>query len=203
MVRQGFIRLLEERGIEVVGEAEDGRRGVDMALELKPDVVIMDISLPLLRGIEATKRIKRELPEIKVIILTVHSEENYLYEALKAGANGYLLKERTADELLDAIDTVINNETYLSPNFPQKLLQSYNKMVRSGRKQDEFSRLTKREREILQLIAEGYTSKEIAEDLFISRKTVENHRANIMNKLEIHDTAGLVRYAIKIGLIES
>jgi two-component system response regulator NreC len=203
MVRQGFIRLLEERGIEVVGEAEDGRRGVDMALELKPDIVIMDISLPLLRGIEATKRIKRELPDIKVIMLTVHSEENYLYEALKAGANGYLLKERTADELLDAIDTVINDETFLSPNFPQKLLQSYRKMVRSGKKHDEFSRLTKREREILQLIAEGYTSKEIAEDLFISRKTVENHRANIMNKLEIHDTAGLVRYAIKIGLIES
>lgn len=203
IVRQGFIRLLEERGIEVVGEAEDGRAGVDMAMELKPDVVIMDISLPLLRGIEATKRIKRELPDIKIIILTIHSEENYLYTALQAGANGYLLKERTADDLLLAIEAVMKGETYLSPNFPRRMLDEYKKMVRSGKKTDEFSRLTKREREILQLIAEGYTSKEIAKDLYISRKTVENHRANIMNKLDIHDTAGLVRYAIKIGLIES
>jgi two-component system response regulator NreC len=203
IVRQGIRRLLEERGIEVVGEAQNGRQGVKMAKELEPDIVIMDISLPLLGGIDATRKIRKEMPDTKVIMLTIHSEESYIYKALDAGANAYLAKETVADDLLSAISDVMNGKLHLSPNFSPRVIETYEKMVRTGKKVDEFSRLTKREREVLQLIAEGFTSKEIAEQLFISVKTVENHRANIMKKLEIHDTAGLVRYAIKIGLVDS
>lgn len=203
IVRQGLRRLLEERGVSVVGEAEDGRSGYTLAVESRPDVVIMDIGLPLLGGIEATRRIRKELPDTKIIMLTIHSEESYVYQSLEAGANGYLVKDTAADDMLNAIDAVLKGETYLSQNFSPKILQRYRKMMSSGKSADTFSMLTNREREILQLIAEGYTSKEIAGMLFISIKTVENHRANIMSKLEIHDTAGLVRYAIRIGLVDS
>jgi len=204
IVRQGLRRLLEERGLEVAGEAADGRRAIKMVGELDPDIVIMDITLPRLGGIEATRRIRRTHPDVKVIMLTIHDEEGFLYKSLDAGANGYMVKEKATEDLLDAIDTVLRGEIYISPNFPPKVLESYRRMSQSKRKKvDDFSRLTNREREILQLIAEGYTSKEIAAMLFISVKTVENHRANIMNKLDIHETAGLVRYAIKIGLVDS
>jgi len=145
----------------------------------------------------------REVPQAKVIMLTVHSEDSYIFKALDAGASGYLVKETAAEDLLQAIETVQTGDLYLSPGISPRVLESYQKMIQKGKKVDEFSRLTNREREILQLIAEGYTSKQIAEMLFISVKTVDNHRANIMNKLEIHDTAGLVRYAIRIGLIDT
>lgn len=204
IVRQGLRRLLEERGLVVAGEASDGRQAVKMARELDPDIVIMDITLPRLGGIEATRKIRKMNPGTKVIMLTIHDEESFIYKSLDAGANGYMVKDKATDDLLDAIDTVMRGEVYLSPNFSPKVLDSYRKLSKSGRKSiDDFSRLTNREREILQLIAEGYTSKEIANMLFISVKTVENHRANIMNKLDIHETAGLVRYAIRIGLVDS
>jgi len=203
IVRQGLRRLLEEKGVEVVGEAEDGRMGLEAARNLEPDVVVMDISMPRLGGIEATRRIRKELSGTKVIILTIHLDENYIFKALDAGANAYLVKETASEDLYEAIEAVMRGETYFSPKIPPKVIKSYKKMVRSGKKVDEFSRLTNREREILQLIAEGYTSKQIGEMLYISDKTVENHRANIMGKLDIHDTAGLVRYAIRIGLVDS
>ena len=203
IVRQGLRRLLEEKGVEVVGEEEDGRKGIETARELEPDVVVMDISMPRLGGIEATRRIKKELPDTKVIILTIHLDENYIFKALDAGANAYLVKDTASEDLHEAIATVMRGDSYFSPKIPQKVLKAYKKMVRSGKKVDEFSRLTNREREILQLIAEGFTSKQIGEMLFISDKTVENHRANIMGKLDIHDTAGLVRYAVRIGLVDS
>ncbi len=203
IVRQGLKRLLEEREVAVGGEAQDGSEGGKGARELKPDIVIMDISMPHLGGIEATRRIRKSLPDTKVIMLTIHMEENYIYKSLEAGANGYMLKDTAADDLLKALDVVLEGEIFLSPKFSPKVLETYRKMVRSGKKVDEFSQLTNREREILQLIAEGYTSKEIAGMLFISIKTVDNHRTNIMNKLDIHDTAGLVRFAIRIGLIDS
>ncbi len=203
IVRQGLRGILEERGLEIVGEAENGHEGLRIAQEKKPDIVIMDISLPSMSGIEATRRIRKEMPDTKVIILTIHKEENYLFKSLDAGANGYLVKDTAADDLIDAIETVNAGKIYLSPNLPPGLLDDYRKMLSSGKKVDEFSRLTNREREILQLLSEGNTSKQIAKMLFISVKTVENHRANIMNKLDIHDTAGLVRYAIRIGLTES
>jgi DNA-binding NarL/FixJ family response regulator len=203
IVRQGLRRILEEKGMDVVGEAEDGRRGLEMAKELAPDVVVMDISMPKLGGIEATRRVRKEVPGAKVIILTIHFDENYIFKTLDAGASAYLVKETASEDLIEAIKTVMSGELYFSPRIPPAVIKSYKKMVKSGKKADEFSRLTNREREILQLIAEGYTSRQIGEMLFISDKTVENHRANIMGKLDIHDTAGLVRYAIRIGLIDS
>jgi DNA-binding NarL/FixJ family response regulator len=203
IVRQGLRRLLEEKGVEVVGEAEDGRKGFESARNLEPDVVVMDISMPRLGGIEATRRIRKELSATKVIMLTIHLDENYIFKALDAGANAYLVKETASEDLYEAIEAVMRGETYFSPKIPQKVIKSYKKMVKSGKKVDEFSRLTNREREILQLIAEGFTSKQIGEMLYISDKTVENHRANIMGKLDIHDTAGLVRYAVRIGLVDS
>jgi len=203
IVRQGLRRLLEEKGVEVVGEAETGRKGIEAARNLKPDVVVMDISMPRLGGIEATRRIRKELPGTKIIILTIHIDENYIFKALDAGADAYLVKETASEDLYEAIETVMKGETYFSPKIPAKVIKSYKKLVRSGKKVDEFSRLTNREREILQLIAEGFTSKQIGEMLYISDKTVENHRANIMGKLDIHDTAGLVRYAVKIGLVDT
>jgi len=202
ILRQGLKRLLEDREIEVVGEAEDGRAGVELTEELSPDLVVMDISLPKLGGIEATRQIKKNHPEIKVVMLTIHSQESYVYKALEAGASAYLLKETAAEALLEAIDKVLRDEIYISSALPRDILENYQKMVSSGKNIDEFSRLTNREKEILQLIAEGLTSKEIAENLYISVKTVENHRANIKKKVDIHDTAGLVRYAIRIGLVE-
>ncbi len=202
MFRQGVKRLVEEESIEVVGEVDNGQDAISKAIELSPDVVIMDISMPIMRGIEATTRIKKDVPGTKVIILTIHNEENYLFGALDAGADGYVVKEENVNILLKAVETVMNGEFYLSSGVPADALEKYEKHKKSGKKTDEFSRLTNREREILQLIAEGYTSKMIGEKKFISVKTVENHRANIMNKLDIHETAGLVRYAIQIGLVD-
>ncbi len=202
IVREGLRPLLESRGLAVVGEAGDGLHAVKLAREQKPDIVIMDLMLPRLGGIEAARRIRKLLPHAKIIILTIHDEPPYVYKALDAGANGFVVKESPLDELIEAVNAVMLGETYLSSNFPRTLLGSYAKHKKRGKKADEFAMLTKREREILQYIAEGYTSRRIAETLYISRKTVENHRANIMEKLNIHDTAGLVRYAIKIGLVE-
>ena len=202
MFRQGVKRLVEEESIEVVGEVDNGQDAISKAIELSPDVVIMDISMPIMRGIEATTRIKKDVPGTKVIILTIHNEENYLFGAIDAGADGYVVKEEDVNILLKAVETVMNGEFYLSSEVPADALEKYEKHKKSGKKTDEFSRLTNREREILQLIAEGYTSKMIGEKKFISVKTVENHRANIMNKLDIHETAGLVRYAIQIGLVD-
>ena len=203
IVREGLRPLLEGRGVEVIGEAGDGLEAVKIVKELAPQVVIMDVGLPRLGGIEATRRIVKGNPDMKVIMLTIHDEPQYVFKSLEAGAKGYLVKEAPLEELMTAIHAVLRGETYLSSNFPPGLIESYVKMVKRGKKADEFSQLTRREREILQYIAEGHTSPQIAKTLFISKKTVENHRANIMEKLDIHDTAGLVRYAIKIKLVET
>ena len=192
-----------KRQVEVIGEAADGLEAVKLAKELSPQVVIMDVGLPRLGGIEAARRIMKSNPDMKVIMLTIHDEPQYVFKSLEAGAKGYLVKEAPLEELMTAIKAVMRGETYLSSNFPPGLIESYVKMVKRGKKADEFSQLTRREREILQYIAEGHTSPQIAKMLFLSKKTVENHRANIMEKLDIHDTAGLVRYAIKIKLVET
>jgi DNA-binding NarL/FixJ family response regulator len=203
IVREGIRPLLEGRGIRVIGEAGDGLQAVKISKELKPQLVIMDVALPRLGGIEATRRILKSDPATKVIMLTIHDEPQFVYKALEAGAKGYLVKEAPFEELVAAIKVVMEGGTYLSSNFPPGLIESYVKLTRRGKKIDEFSQLTRREREILGYIAEGYTSPQIAKMLYLSKKTVENHRANIMEKLDIHDTAGLVRYAIKIKLVES
>jgi len=203
IVREGFRKILEDVNHEIVGEADNGRDAVTIIGKSRPDLVIMDIGLPKLRGIETTRKVKKAHPEIKVIMLTIHTNETYVYESLDAGADGYLVKDTASEDLLDAISAVMSGEMYISSNFPEDVMVNYKKLKKSGKNADEFSRLTKREREILQYIAEGLTSQKIGEELFISKKTVENHRANIMNKLNIHETAGLVMYAVKIGLVDS
>jgi DNA-binding NarL/FixJ family response regulator len=203
IVREGLRPLLEGKGIEVIGEAGDGLQAVRMVRDLKPNLVIMDIGLPHLGGIEAARRIIKGMPSVKIIMLTIHDEPPFVYNSLEAGVKGYLVKDVPLEELLTAIRAVMKGETYVSSNFPRGLLESYERALKRGKPEDGFSQLTRREREILQHIAEGYTSPQIAAILFISKKTVENHRANIMAKLNIHDTAGLVRYAIKIGLVET
>jgi DNA-binding NarL/FixJ family response regulator len=202
-VRQGLKSLLEGRGFEISGETDNGRDAITMAGEKLPDVIIMDIGLPKLRGIEAARKIKKEYPRIKIIMLTIHTNEKYIYESLDAGADAYLAKETASDDLVEAINAVMKGEIYIGSNFRGDTLDNYGKLKRVGKKGDEFSRLTNREKEILQHIAEGLTSQKIAEELFLSRKTVDNHRANIMKKLNLHDTASLVRYAVRIGLVDS
>jgi DNA-binding NarL/FixJ family response regulator len=203
IVREGLRPLLEGRGVDVIGEAGNGLEAVKIVKQLAPQVVIMDVALPNLGGIEAARRILKASPGMKVIMLTIHDEPQYVFKSLEAGAKGYLVKEAPLEELMTAMKAVMRGETYLSSNFPPGLIDSYVKMAKRGKKADEFGQLTRREREILQYIAEGNTSPQIAKMLFISKKTVENHRANIMEKLDIHDTAGLVRYAIKIKLVET
>ena len=203
IVREGLKPLLEGRGVHVIGEAADGLQAVRMARELKPDITIMDIGLPYLGGIEAVRRIMRTDPSAKIIVLTIHDEVPFVFKSLEAGAKAYLVKDAPLEELLNAIKAVMRGETYLSSNFPRNLMENYRRLMKRGKKDDDFSQLTRREREVLQHIANGYTSPQIAQILFISKKTVENHRQNIMKKLGIHDTAGLVRYAIKIGLVET
>ncbi|MGD0884634.1 MAG: response regulator transcription factor [Thermodesulfovibrionales bacterium] len=200
IVRDGLRTLLEKNpGIEVVGEAEDGRETVQLVKKLSPQIVIMDIAMRDLNGIEATRQIIAEHPDIKVIALSMHSDRRFVSEMLKAGAAAYLLKDCAFEELESAIRTVMKNKTYLSPAIAGVIIENY---IRNAPKSDPsvFSLLSDREREVLQLMAEGKTTKEIASHLLVSTKTVETHRMNIMTKLDIHSIAELTKYAIREGL---
>lgn len=205
IVRRGLVSLLSlDEGIEVVGEATDGRVAVDRAAELDPDVVLMDISMPGLNGLEATRLIKKQMPHIKVLVLSAHDKDEYILNVVRSGANGYLLKNTSAEDLYAAIRAVHSGHAFFSPSVSKVLLDSY----MDGGKPDEDSgavqteqRLTPREREILQLIAEGKTHQETATLLHISVRTVDTHCVNIMKKLDIHESAGLVRYAITNGIV--
>ncbi|MGD1074541.1 MAG: response regulator transcription factor [Thermodesulfovibrionales bacterium] len=200
IVRDGLRTLLEKHpGIEVVGESEDGRETVQLVKKLSPQIVIMDIAMRELNGIEATRQIIAEHPDIKVIALSMHSDRRFVSEMLKAGAAAYLLKDCAFEELESAIRTVMKNKTYLSPAIAGVIIENY---IRSAPKSDPsvFSLLSDREREVLQLMAEGKTTKEIASHLVVSAKTVETHRMNIMTKLDIHSIAELTKYAIREGL---
>ena len=204
MFRQGIKILLEAvTDLEVVGEAGDGFELVAMANELLPDIVILDISMPGLRGIEATREIKAIHPGIKVLILTMHKTKEYLYHAISAGAEGYLLKEDADTELFNAIEIICKGGTYISPLLSVELTDDLVKMYHHGQSKPHLDPLTTREREVLKLIAEGKSSKEIAGLLFISIRTVQHHRANIMRKLNARKTADLVRYAIRKGYIST
>jgi two-component system response regulator NreC len=203
IVRQGLKAILEgEPDIEVVGEAADGREAVRKAATLAADVVVMDVSMPRMNGIEATARIARDSPRARVIALTMHNSEEYIYSLLKAGARGYLLKESASSDLVEAIRSVRRNGTYLHPTVSPKVVSEYLKRPdpRTRAAMPTRESLTSREREILQLIAEGHTNKEIAGHLGLSVKTVEAHRTRIMQKLRIHNVAGLTRYAISHGI---
>ena len=202
ILRDGIRALLEDQDdMEVIGEAEDGLATVKMVAKLKPDVVVMDIAMPLLNGLEATRQIHRDYPQVKVLILTMHENEEYIRQVLAAGALGYVLKDAAARELLGAIRTVNQGEAVLSPAITRLVIEDY---LRWGdiRPEDTSNGLTPREREVLQLIAEGYTNKEIAEILSLSAKTIQSHRTNLMNKLDLHDRGELIKYAIQKKIID-
>ncbi|MFC1821493.1 response regulator [Thermodesulfobacteriota bacterium] len=199
MLRQGIKKIIEEsKEMKVVGEASDGLELLELLKSATPDMVVLDISMPSLRGIEATREIKMTYPEVKVLILSMHRKKEYLYHSLSAGAAGYCLKEDTDTELFTAIDTIRRGGVYLSPLLSKELTQDFIEICRGDGKLPEEP-LTNREREVLKLIAEGKTNKEIAGLLFISVRTVQHHRANIMKKLKIKKMADLVKYAIRKG----
>lgn len=198
MFLQGLRSLLEREGIVVAGEALDGREAVLLAGKHKPDVAILDLTMPLLNGLDAAREIRKVSPDTKLIILTRHTEEQYVIEALRAGVSGFLLKTKAAAVLVQTIKDVSSGALYVSHALSPDVLQAY-----LAREELRTSALSGREREVLQLIAEGKTMKEIAALLGISVKTVETHRMRLMGKLDIHETAGLVRYAIREGMIEA
>lgn len=206
ILRQGIRTLLETQpDMEVVGEATNGREAVEQARRLRPLVILMDISMPLLNGLEATRQIKKELPAIQVVVLTMHENEEYLVNILQAGATGYVLKQAADRELIEAVRIASRGDTYLYPRIARLLVTDYLRRVEAGvpdERDAAYDTLTQREREILKLIAEGHTNKEIAELLVLSVKTVENHRYSLMNKLNAHDRGELIKYAIRVGLIQ-
>ena len=195
MVRQGLRVLLEQAGMIVIGEASDGQEALRLAHEHTPDVVVLDIAMPSLNGLETARRLRETLPQTKVVLLTMYTEEPYVLEALEAGAVGYVLKTQVVGDIVQAIRDVLQGAIYLSSRVAQTVVQAY--LTRSARSPDP---LTSREREIVQRIAEGQTTKEIAAALGLSVKTVETHRNSLMRKLDIHETATLVRYALRRGL---
>jgi DNA-binding NarL/FixJ family response regulator len=203
LVRQGLRKILEERpDWEVVAEAGDGRDAVKHALALKPDVAIIDIGMPLLNGIEATRQIVRRAPEIRVLILSMHSDEAYVTQALQAGAKGYLLKDAAGKELIRAVAAVATGKSFFSPSVARLMLDDYVRRVAGKSVADRYESLSEREREIFQLVAEGHSNKEVAELLAISPATVETHRARVLQKLDVHNTAELVLYAVRKGVIK-
>lgn len=202
MLREGLRALLERQDdIEVVGEAADGREAVRLASQLRPDVVVMDVSMPLLNGIEATRQIRRDCPTTRVLTLTVHESQDYVAQLLAAGASGYIIKRAGGDELVSAVRAVHRGEAFLHPSIAKVVIQDYVQRLQAGRGLSAQEVLTEREREVLQLIAEGYTNREIADLLHLSIKTVQNHRSNIMRKLDLHDRGELIKYAIQQGII--
>jgi RNA polymerase sigma factor (sigma-70 family) len=202
IVRHGLRKIVEEKPEwQVVAEAGDGREAVRQALALKPDVAVLDIAMPLLNGIDATAQIVRRAPEVKVLILSMYSQEAYVSRALHAGATGYLLKDSAGKDLIKAIATVATGKSYFSPAIAKLMLDDYVRRVASTNIVDKYDSLSEREREIFQLIAEGRSNKEVAEMLGISLATVETHRARILEKLDVHNTAELVLYAVRRGVI--
>ena len=197
IIRQGLKALLEEKGFAVVGEASDGHEAVRLANEKHPDVAVVDLSMPLLNGIDAARQIRHDLPGCKVILLTMHTDEQYVLDAVRAGVTGYVLKSEAATDLVKAIQDVNKGLTHLSSRVSRAVIKGY-----LDKKESPSDPLSPRERQVLQLVAEGKTTKEIATVLGVSVKTADSHRTRIMKKLDMHGTAGLVRYAIRTGLIQ-
>lgn len=203
LVRDGLKALLARQpAVEVVGEAGDGREAVKLIETLRPDIVLMDIAMPGLNGVEATRQIRKIVPRAKILILSAYDDQDYIYDLLRAGASGYMLKAAAAGELITAIDVVSRGETYLSPAIADRVVEGFVGKASAADPADAPGALTAREREVLQLVAEGYGTAEIARRLAISPKTVETHRSNIASKLGIHDLPGLVKYAIKKGVVK-
>jgi len=193
--------LSSNPNFEVVGEAEDGREVIRNIEEYKPDLILMDLSMPRMNGMEAIKEVKKLLPDTKILVLTIHKTEEYILPVLKAGADGYLLKNDTQEELMTAIKSVLEGKSYLSPGVSQKVIEGYVEGSKTVKTKSSWDTLTQREREVLKLIAEGYKNREIADDLCISIKTVVKHRANLMEKLDLHNISALTTFAIEKGLV--
>lgn len=203
IVRQGLARLLEEQpDLNVIGQATNGREAVDRAKELKPDIVIMDIAMPRMNGIEAAKRIHKQLPKIKIIILSMYSHEHYIQELLETGVSGYLLKDSSGRDIIKAIHAAMNNETYLSPSISKMLVDNYLSPKKGSSTVERYKQLSNREREVFQLIAEGHSTRQIADILYVSISTIKSHRAKIMEKLKIDSPVKLVKIAIQLGIVD-
>ena len=203
IVREGVRMLLSAQpGIEVIGEAANGLEAVHKTRELKPDVVVMDIAMPGMSGLEATEVIKQSNPEVQVLALTVHESEEYFFRLLSAGGSGYVLKGAGSADLISAVQAVARGDVFLSPTVAKKLVGDYLTRVRSGEEQDSYGGLTPREQEVLKLLAEGNTAREIADQLVLSISTVQTHRSHIMRKLDLHNRAELIKYAIRRGIID-
>ena len=203
IVRQGLAKLLEgEPDLRVVGEAENGREAVEKVEELKPNIVLMDIAMPLLNGIEATRQIRKICPQTKVIILSMHSHNRYISELFSLGASGYLLKDSTGTDIIKAIHAALKGETYLSPSISHKVIEDYISLKKTSRQEELYNSLSNREREVFQMIAEGRSTREIAEILYVSPSTVKTHRSNIMEKLKMDNISQLIQFAIYLGIVE-
>jgi len=203
LIRQGIVGLLESQDdIEVVGQAGNGREAIALLAGISADVVLMDIAMPGINGLTATREMKERRPDVRVLILTIHDRDDYLFQALRAGASGYVLKGADVQDLLAAVRTAFRGEIYLYPSVTSTLVADYLRRARAGDDRAAYDGLSDREREILHLIAQGKTSPEIAAELFLSPHTVQSHRDHIMAKLDLHSKAALIKYAIAKGLIE-
>jgi len=201
--RQGLKMLLEqEDDMEVVGEAGNGLEALDLAKKLKPEVLLLDIAMPEMDGVQVAQKLKKILPEIKVIVLTTHAEDQFIFEFLKLGVSGYVLKDSASQELIYSIRKSKDGMAFIDPSISKKVMEKFTQVT--GGKKDfiDYGKLSDREKEVLQIVAEGNSNKEVAEKLYISPKTVENHKANIMKKLNIHDRVGLTKFALRLGLID-
>ena len=203
IVRQGLARLLNDQpDLTVVGEAVNGRAAVDKALELKPDIIIIDIAMPQMNGLEAAKRIRKKLPKTKILILSMYSHEHYIHDLLETGVSGYLLKDSSGRDIINAIHAAMKDETFLSPSISKVLVDTYLSPRKKSSSAERYKQLSNREREVFQLIAEGHSTRQIADMLYVSISTIKSHRAKIMEKLGIETTVKLVHFAIQLGLVD-
>lgn len=204
LLREGLCLMINsDDAFEVVAEAHDGLSAVDTVLSLEPcpDLVVMDLSMPRMDGISAVKEIKRQLPEMKILILTIHDDDDMVLQCFDAGVSGYCLKDATREELLKSMHVVMSGKIFISPSIAGQVMEGYLESRKTLKKESRWEQLTQREREVLKLVAEGYTSKEIADFLSISPKTVERHRSNIMKKLDLHNASALTSFAIDRGVV--
>lgn len=203
LFRDGIKSMLGKRDdIGIVGEAEDGIEAVKLIRKLKPDMVLLDLSMPKMGGISVLKEIKRELPDTRILLLTIHESDQHVLEAFDAGADGYCIKDSSRQELMIAVDSVLQGKTYISPGISDQVMEGFLSNRKRLKKKTSWDTVTQREREVLKLVAEGYANKEIGDLLHISVKTVEKHRANLIEKLDLHNVAQLTVYAIQHGLVE-
>lgn len=203
LFRDGLKSMLNKRDdIEVIGEAEDGIEALKLIRKLQPDLVLLDLSMPKMGGISVLKDVKRELPNTRILLLTIHESDQYVLEAFEAGADGYCIKDSSRQELMLAIDSVLQGRTYISPGISDQVMEGFLSNRKRLKEKTSWDTVTQREREVLKLLAEGHSNKEIGDLLHISVKTVEKHRANLIDKLDLHNVAQLTAYAIKQGLVE-